>query len=185
MRRNFVEAQKRFNDETLKKLLLSGRTGTIISGVSGSGAVIYNFPNNFLALIAQLISIVDGDSGADYIGATPIPGVGLGTEDSVQELLEALATMVSSGGRQEQDFTNTDPWVVNHGAGKIPAVTVWEMTIEAAAWGSAPYGTSYYGGTLAIYQVADPEVAITNHVGVDQMIITWGSNKSGKVVYVI
>lgn len=46
-----------------------------------------------VGIIDDLISAVDGASGADNIGATPITGVGDETTNTVQKILEALKAL--------------------------------------------------------------------------------------------
>lgn len=100
------------------------------------------------------------------------------TEEEINTLLSSLIA------RYSEEFINTDPWVINHGLGYEPVVTIWEELIPLSVFGTQPFGTSYFGGSDQVVQIADPAIAVTKQESPNQMTVTWGTNKSGKVVYV-
>lgn len=62
-----------------------------IDGLAGSGRTTQTVKDNaddIATLIAGLMRVTDGNSGADFVGLTPIADIG--AQDSVQEFLEAL-----------------------------------------------------------------------------------------------
>jgi len=132
----------------------------------------------------ELESTDDNESGADLVGATTIPGL---SGVTVQELLEALKALVDtkgSGDGVEVPFTSASIWTIEHNLGRLALITVWEETAAANGFGTQAFGTSPFGGTDAVYTVADPEAAVVTQQGLTTAIVTWATTKTGKVVYI-
>lgn len=162
---NIAETVKKQTDRILRQRALNGSEGVVVRGVSsGPGAPAPTINNPPADLTAHKTS---GDHDGRYY-----------TEAEVNALLAAISV------RHEVDFDSEDPWTVTHNLGYLPNVTVWERLSEGLFFGSQNFGTSPFGGRNEGYQVADSELAVVTQTGVNELVVTWGSSKSGKVVYI-
>lgn len=83
----------------------------------------------------------------------------------------------------EVAFVNQAVWTVEHNLGRLPVMAIWEETASAIVFGSQPFGTSPFGGSAAILAENTKTPTITQQ-GLNTTVITWGSAKTGKVVYI-
>lgn len=130
---------------------------------------------------SDLASVTNDYSGADMIGVTPITGVTGGTVQEVLESIKALIGAAETG--LEASFEDVDPWVITHNLQRLIDLTIWERTADAVGFGVQEFGTSLFGGVEEIHTVASPGVVTVTQQGLNETILTWGTNKSGKVVY--
>lgn len=162
---NIAETVKKQTDRILRQRALNGSEGVVVRGVSsGTGAPAPTVNNPQVDLTAHKTS---GDHDGRYY-----------TEAEVDALIAAISV------RHEVDFDSEDPWTVTHNLNYLPNVTVWERISEGLFFGSQAFGTSLFGGNNEGYKVADSELAVVTQIGVNELVVTWGSSKSGKVVYI-
>ncbi len=164
---NLAQLTKRQMDAKLRQMRWDPNKNTIISDDGAEGVEVVD-PNAKVTTVNSVdgaVTIVAGDN----ITVTP----------SGQTITIAAAGDALS--KYEESFSAEDPWTVTHNLGAYPAVTVWEETTAESGFGTQAFGTSYFGGAAAICTENTDGPTITQQ-GLNETVVTWGSNKSGKVV---
>lgn len=115
----------------------------------------------FNALIDDLSSVVDGDSGADNVGATTIVGL---TGGSVQSLLEALKTL------DDSNFSNLQNQINGVVLGQVPDGSITKPKLSPSLQTSIDaIATNTTNITSNTNSISSSQTNISNHDAIFSM----------------